>query len=233
MDFSRFGRTIVWGDSVARGVVYDEERRRYSISPKAAVKYFENEGGVPLTNRARMGMTSVDGMAQIKEDLSRGMTADTALIGFGGNDSDFDWQSISDAPEQEHLPKTSLAEYERSLRGMIRAIRDKGMKIIMTNLPPVIAERYFDFISGGGRSPENILRWLGTKERISSFHHQYSVVAERVAKNEGCIFVDLHSAFCARQNLSELYCADGIHPNDVGQQLIARAVGEALAASSL
>lgn len=231
MDFSRFGRTIVWGDSVARGVVYDETRRRYTISPKAAVKYFANEGGVPLTNRARMGMTSVDGMAQIEEDLSRGMTADTALIGFGGNDSDFDWQSISDAPEAEHLPKTSLAKYESTLCRMIRAIREKGMKIIMTNLPPVIAEKYFDFISAGGRSPENILRWLGTKERISSFHDEYSVVAERVAKKESCIFVDLYAAFSAHENLSALYCADGIHPNDLGQEVIARAVGEALATS--
>ena len=233
MNFSRFGKTIVWGDSVARGVVYDEERRRYSISPKAAVKYFENEGGVPLTNRARMGMTSVDGMAQIKEDLARGMTADTALLGFGGNDSDFDWQSISEAPEAEHLPKTSLEDYERTLRGMVRALREKGMQIIMTNLPPVIAERYFDFVSGNGRSPENILRWLGTKQRIATFHDGYSKVAERVAKNEKCIFVDLYSAFHAYGNLPALYCMDGVHPNDMGQQLIARAVGEALSASAV
>ena len=231
MNFSRFGKTIVWGDSVARGVVYDEERRRYSISQQAAVKYFEREGGVPLTNRARMGMTSVDGMAQIEDDLAKGMTADTALIGFGGNDSDFDWQSISDAPEAEHLPKTSLEDYESTLCRMVRTLRDKGMQIIMTNLPPVIAERYFDFISGHGRSPENILRWLGTKERISTFHDGYSRVAEKVAKKQSCIFVDLYSAFSAYGNLSELYCADGIHPNDRGQQLIARAVGDALSAS--
>lgn len=214
-------KTVIWGDSVARGVVYDETRGRYSISKFAAAPSFAQRSGAELVNRSRMGMTSVEGAEQMNYDLSRGLTADLALIGFGGNDSDFDWQSISDSPESIHLPKTSLERFEQTMREMIRTLQERSISVILTTLPPVISERYFDFVSGHGRDPVNILRWLGNRERISSFHDGYSRTVERLAGECGCALVDLARAFAAEKDASSLFCADGIHPNDKGQSLIA------------
>lgn len=214
-------KAVIWGDSVARGVVYDETRNRYTISKCAAAPSFAQRSGAELINRSRMGMTSVEGAEQMSFDLSRGMTADLALIGFGGNDSDFDWQSISDAPEKIHLPKTPMEKFEQTMKSMIRALQSRGTSVILTTLPPVISERYFHFVSQNGRNPANILRWLGTKNRISTFHDGYSRTVEKLAGECGCALVDLARAFAAEKKPEDLFCADGIHPNDRGQRLIA------------
>ena len=82
-------KVVVWGDSVARGVIYDEKRERYALSPITAAKIVSDKLGIRITNRARMGYTVSDGVKIIEHDLARGIEADTAIIEFGGNDCDF------------------------------------------------------------------------------------------------------------------------------------------------
>ena len=98
-------KAVIWGDSLARGVIYDEAHGRYRIAPKTAAAYVSEHTGVEIINRARMGMTAEGGLAQMKADLAAGVSGDIAFIEFGGNDSDFDWRAISADPSAKHLPK--------------------------------------------------------------------------------------------------------------------------------
>ena len=73
-------KVLIFGDSLARGVVWDEARSRYVLSPRAAVKRVAEETGMTILNRARMGMTAEGGLACMQADLDAGMTADTAIV---------------------------------------------------------------------------------------------------------------------------------------------------------
>lgn len=217
-------KVLIFGDSLARGVVWDEGRGRYSLSPHAAVRRVAEETGMNIVNRARMGMTAEGGLACMKADLAAGMTADTVLIEFGGNDSDFDWRAISEDPHADHMPKNRIDSYEKDIREMIEMANGRGMSVVLCTLPPIISENYFDFFSQGGLNTDNILSWLGDKNKIYRFHERYSLVLSRLAREYGCRLLDLRSAFLEKWDARPYFCRDGIHPNDIGQELIADTV---------
>lgn len=220
---------IVWGDSLARGVVLDEARQRYTITPSSAVSIVGEKLGIEIKNRSRMGMTSSDGVLMMKKDLERGLRADVAILEFGGNDCDFCWEEISKAPDALHLPHTTAEQYEKNMRGMIAAAKEAGMEPILVNLPPVNAEGYLTFLSQHGLSKENILHWLGDAFQIYRYQERYSMIVTRIAHECGCRLLDVRSAFLNVWDCTTaLFCRDGIHPTAAGQQLMGHAILSAL-----
>ena len=221
-------KAVIWGDSVAKGVIYDAERERYAIAKPPAADIVAAEAGIEIVNHARMGMTVRDGLAVAQRDLARGVTADIAVIEFGGNDCDFDWKAISESPQEIHLPRTPAEEFTRDLTQMVQMARGAGMEPYLLNLPPIHPEYYFDFISRNGLSRQNILQWLGDKNHIYRFHERYSAMIGRVARECGCRLLDIRTAFLDRWDTVKMICRDGIHPTMDGQRLIGSAIMAAL-----
>lgn len=217
-------KAIVWGDSVARGVVFDESRNRYRLAPCPAASYIAKERNMEITNRSRMGMTSSEGVEMLEKDLRAGLRADLAVLEFGGNDCDFDWKSVSDQPDSPHQPKTDAERFRQNLHRMIDDVRAAGMKPVLVNLPPVDGESYLHFLSGKGLSESNILKWLGTPSQIYRFQERYSMIVAQVARECKCRLLDIRSAFLKVRNAAYLLCTDGIHPSADGQLLIGKAI---------
>lgn len=223
-EMSKQKKAIVWGDSVARGVIYDAARDRYRLSPCPAAELIAQARGMEITNRSRMGMTSAQGVAMVERDLSSGMRADYAILEFGGNDCDFDWQAVSASPDDVHLPRTVAELYRDNLCRMISDVRAAGMKPVLVNLPPIDGEHYLRFITRKGLSEKNILKWLGSPQRIYRFQERYSMIVSRVARECKCRLFDIRSAFLDVWDSVSLLCSDGIHPTEEGQRLIGQAI---------
>lgn len=213
-------KMVIWGDSVAKGVVYDDTRARYVLAKPPAAQIVAEQTGIEVINHARMGSTIEAGLEIQRHDIQSGLQADAAIIEFGGNDCDFDWRAISEAPDARHLPKTPLALFEQKLREMIALAREASMQPLLLTLPPINADRYFDFISKDGLSRDNILRWLGDKNHIYRFHEQYSGLISRVARECSCRLLDVRAAFLSEWRTMDMLCHDGIHPTPDGQRLI-------------
>lgn len=224
-----FKSTVFWGDSLVRGVCYDERRGRYAISKCTAAATFSERSGIQVTNRAHMGMTAVKGEEQMLRDLAHGIRAESALIAFGGNDSDFNWQAVNDDPTADHRPNTELPLFTETLRRMVKTVTAHGIRAVLCTLPPVLSERYLTFLLRRGLERERLLSFLGTPERITRFHEQYSRAVEGVAAECGTLLVDVRAAFFAHGDLGALYSVDGIHPSDEGQRVYAEAMLAALA----
>lgn len=75
----RVEKVAVWGDSVMKGVVYDESRKKYALLPENGVELASRTLGMQVRNRARMGCTIGKGMDILKKDLSAGIEEDAAL----------------------------------------------------------------------------------------------------------------------------------------------------------
>ena len=215
---------LLFGDSLAKGVIFDSAKNRYRIAQENAAVLIARKTGIEVLNRSRMGMTSESGLSQMQRDLSEGMRADAAFVEFGGNDSDFDWPAISREPEGAHLPKTTLETYKKDMREMVSTLKSAGMPVIMTTLPPVVAERYFAFFSRNGLNRDHILHWLGDVNKIYRFHEQYSLAAAGIARELNCPLVDLRAAFLEQWDIAPYFCMDGIHPSEKGQELIGATV---------
>ncbi|MCI8554239.1 MAG: SGNH/GDSL hydrolase family protein [Clostridiales bacterium] len=216
----------IWGDSVMRGVVYDEQRKRYTLLPESGAAGASRALGLSLNNRARMGCTVTKGLSIAQKDLLKGSDQGAALIEFGGNDCDYNWVQVADAPDAPHQPHTPLPLFVSQLRELVRLVISKGMQPVMMTLPPIHAERYFAFFTRRGEDGApgldrgRIMRWLGDVQFIYRWHERYNSAVVRVAKECGCLLADVREAFLGERYYEELLCIDGIHPNERGHALM-------------
>ncbi len=210
----------IWGDSVMKGVIYDEARARYTLLEGCSAKEASKTLGLTVQNRARMGCTVTKGLQLLKKDLGTVAPSDVALLEFGGNDCDFDWAQVAADPAAEHQPKTPLALFTTQLTEMVKATRQRGMTPVLMTLPPIHAERYFRFFTRNGLNGDAILRWLGDVQHIYRWHERYSAAVTRVAQECDCPLADVRDAFLAQRRYGDLLCADGIHPNAKGHRVM-------------
>jgi hypothetical protein len=101
-------------------------------------------------------------------------------------------------------------------------VKEKGIRPIVTTLPPLDSHRFFNWFCGG-LDKANVLKWLGSVESIYRWQENYSRTIEKIALETGTLLVDLRGAFLKHRRLEHLLCADGTHPNTEGQRVITQA----------
>lgn len=211
----------IWGDSILKGVVLDEAVGRYRLLKENAVSAFSQLFHIDVRNHSHFGCTAPKALANIDKTLASGLTTDLVLLEFGGNDCDFNWKEVSDAPNASHQPNTRYEEFVTTMRDMIRTLKSKGIQPVLMSLPPIDSRRYFNWITKPeGISAENILHFLGEKEYIYRHQELYSLAITRIAYEEEVGFIDVREAFLRERRFADCLCADGIHPNERGQKII-------------
>ncbi len=209
----------VYGDSILRGVRFQEGR--YVIDHSWETRLAEIFK-LRITNRSRFGNTIQKAMPRIERDSETPCGEEEyALLELGGNDCDYDWAAVSEAPEEAHECRTPPETFLSAYRRAIRLLRRSGRRVILATLPPVNSELYLRFLCRDGLNRDNIVRWLGDVEHIYRWQESYSAMVERLAREEQVPLIDLRIAFLRDLRRPEaLLCADGIHPSMQGQGLI-------------
>ena len=210
-------RAFIYGDSLLKATVPDEDMHYRFHLPEVMAQYPTDR--LEVVNRAKMGATVTKGLSLVEHDVQRGMDARWALVAYGGNDSDFDWEAIAAAPEQEHLPHTVLPEFIEKLRCAVQELASAGVQPVLMTLPPIDGQRYFQFISrraDGG----SILRWLGDVGRIYRHQELYSDAVAALAMTEGLPLIDVRRQFLPMRDLSRYIAADGIHLTMTGYRCL-------------
>lgn len=213
----------IFGDSIMRGILLNSKDQRYYPMPADGIKSFEEEFSVSINNKAKFGCTIQKGSRQMEAALEKGLHCDSVLLEYGGNDCDFKWNEVSADPQGEHSPLTPLPLFESLYRQMIARLQALKITPIIMSLPPINSEKYLNWIVRDGLSSENILHWLGDVNMIYRFQELYSAAAAKIAYETRCIYVDVRSQFLDKHHYTDFLCDDGIHPNEMGHQLIYRA----------
>lgn len=220
-------KVVVWGDSLAKGVVWNNERKRLGYSKTTAADIAAKRLGIQVVNRAKFGFTAPQGLEMMERDVAEGIVCDAALIEFGGNDCNFKWSEISDQPTAHHEPATTPEAFLESMRSMVRWLYERGIRPVLMTLPPIDAERYFRFLVGDKLNAENILHWLGDVHQIYRFQEMYSLLIEKVAREFQVRLIDLRQRCLAKNGfINDMICEDGLHLNDEGQQFIGEQIAE-------
>ena len=211
----------VWGDSIAKGVVFDEARGRYAICRDNCLLKLSREAGVPVENYSVMGQTSDAGLERMcASGLAPGRVA---VIEYGGNDCDLDWRAVSEHPERMQYGKVPLERFVRNLTEMVRRAREADMLPVLVTPPPLVAQRYFDWVRKG-LNGENILKYLGDVEHIYRWQANYADHVRALAEKLNVRLVDIRGRMLEGGRLEELMCLDGIHPNARGHEVIYQTV---------
>ena len=212
----------ILGDSIAKGVLYDSRKNRYTISKESFGNRIAQELGCSVKNLSKFGCTVTDGLARFEKQKDAPQDCKTMLMNFGGNDSDFLWQEISAAPDELHKPKTPIDVFEQTYLKLIASVRKCGFTPILLNLPPLDHTRYFAWISRE-LNADNILKWLGgTSAFIYRWHEQYNVAVHKIAQTANVKLIDIRSAFLERRDYCNYLSDDGIHPNEKGHSMISQ-----------
>lgn len=207
----------IWGDSIAKGVVFDEQRGRYAVCRDNCVSRLSRDAGVDVENFSVMGNTTEQGLRRMEgQPLKPG---NLAVIEFGGNDCDLDWAAACEYPEVEQHGRVPLEAFGENLRAMVRRVRDGGMIPALVTPPPLVAQRYFDWVSRK-LDKARILSYLGDVEHIYRWQERYALMIRRVAARENAMLLDVRDWFLSQARFTDLMCVDGIHPNARGHELL-------------
>lgn len=218
-------RLILIGDSVLKGIVFSSGKYKTLENDNRFTPL--SDMGVETVNLSKMGATAL----KIKRtvDSLETLDGDTAvLFSFGGNDSNYKWDEVSLRPEEAHAPFVEAKDYLRIYGECVDEVRKKGAcEVYVTNLIPIEQHKFFNSICKGNDA-ESILKWLGDENMLYRWHESYSRLAERLAYEKKCSFVDLRSPLLLTHEYSSLMCDDGIHPTREGYRLIGETLCGAL-----
>lgn len=212
---------IIWGDSILKGIVFDESEKRYKILQENCIHRFELATKCKITNHACFGMTAGKAVDRIKRSLERTplLSTDIVLIEYGGNDCDYYWEKISEHPELHHDSKTPIKTFESRLLLIIESFKQFGITPFLMSLPPLEPFRYFDWISKN-LNKENILRWLGDINQIYRRQEAYNDIVVQTARINKLPLIDVRQNFLLSDQYSTMLCIDGIHPSEAGHKNI-------------
>ena len=175
------------------------------------------EAGCEVSNYAVMGSTTEQGLKRMQEQtLTPG---GLAVIEFGGNDCDQDWSAACEHPEFPQRGKVPLEQFGENLREMVRKARRAGMMPLLVTPPPLVAKRYFDWVSKN-LDPARILNYLGDVEHIYRWQERYAMMIAKVAGEECAKLLDVRDMFLSLARFNDYMCVDGIHPNAKGQAVL-------------
>lgn len=226
-------KLVALGDSVIKGVILDsvEGRGRYSLADKSILDRCAECLGVEGVNLGKMGCTIEAGERILDRFTDRVTGARFVLLECGGNDSDYDWKAIAEAPSDKHLARTPIEVFESVYERVVNKVKELGAIPLVLSLPPMDAQRYFEFFSNGWSQErkDNVLRWLGgSTNTIMSGHELYNLATMRVAQRTGAQWIDVTSGLLKDNHFRDYLCDDGIHPNEMGQRKMAEAIMTAL-----
>jgi lysophospholipase L1-like esterase len=212
---------IAYGDSITRGIIYDNEKSKYAMLKENFTNIIENKIKGSVYNAGKFGNTIMRGMSKMYNDVIK-KSPDVVLIEFGGNDCDYKWDDIAKNPNMEYKPNTDISIFRETLLTMINTLKANHIFPALMTLPPLDPLKYFKWITKEDSSAEqNILHWLGTKDRLFTWHNSYSKMITDVAKETHTVLIDVRTEFLKHNDYSKFLCKDGIHPNIEGQSLIA------------
>ena len=217
---------VLYGDSISKGVVYDDKKGKYIISEESYSNLLQNTLKGVIHNASRFGNTIIRAAGKLQNDVLK-KNPDIVIIEFGGNDCDFKWEEIAQDPYGQHEPNTDFNIFQKSLKSLIELFEKSGIVPVLMTIPPLDADRYFKWISKNSTLiGEKILTWLGSISKIYWWQERYNSAIISIAQETKTRWIDVRSAFLKTPDFRQFLCLDGIHPNNQGHKLIADKIME-------
>lgn len=217
---------VLYGDSISKGVVFDEQKGKYVMLERSYPNLLQSKLKGVIHNAAKFGNTILRAAGKLQNDVLK-KNPDIVIIEFGGNDCDFNWEEIAESPLEQHNPNTDFNIFQKTLKSLVDSLNNSGIIPVLMTLPPLDAERYFKWISKNSSiMGDKILTWLGSVSKIYWWQERYNSAIISTAQETGARWIDIRSAFLKNPDFRQFLCIDGIHPNEKGHILIAEKIME-------
>jgi lysophospholipase L1-like esterase len=214
-------KVILFGGSISQGIVYNPNRNRYQLLKSCFGNQLQEQLKGQVLKRGRIGNSLKQAMTRFKKDVLD-EEPDFVIIEFGGNDSDFDWEQVAQAPFRSHQPKVELREFEALLRELIQTLNKHEITPIIFRLLPASAEQYIHWLTKEAPAKRvSILQYLGSIQNLADLHLSYDAVIRKVAQETHTHTIDIRKKMLHEKDFLKYFCVDGIHPNAEGHDFFA------------
>ncbi len=211
----------VMGDSILRGVVFDQSVGKYKMIDDNAASLFSIDNKIPVHNHSKFGYTTDKALEKLPNILQQDQGSELMLLEYGGNDCDFDWQKVCENPDLPHEPNVPFEKFKQNLTAIIEKLTSAGKKPVVVTLPPIDSELYFDWIIRQNPGKETqLMQFLGEKNYIYRHQEMYATALEKLAAAFKLPTVNIREKLLNIPKYSDYLCLDGIHLNEKGQVLI-------------
>lgn len=211
----------VFGDSIAKGVIYDCDRDKYVFSQNSFLDIIARNNGIVFKNYARFGCTTVKGEAIIEKHLDELSSYDYTFLEFGGNDCDLDWKAASEHPDVPQTGQVGIDDFVRNYENIIDMVKAHGGTPVLMTLPPLSPDRFFSWVTRE-LDKFNVMKFLkNDRMNIYRWQKEYSDRIFQIGEDTGTPVLDIRKPFLESSSLNELTCIDGMHPNEKGHMAIA------------
>lgn len=181
-------------------------------------------GAVQVINAGIGGNTTQNAQDRFEKDvLSR--QPDVVVMQFGINDSAVDvWKKPPAAG-----PRVSLAHYRSHLRQMVRALKQRGARVVlMTPNPITWTDALRKLYNSAPYIPDD-------PDGMNVLLRGYADAVRQLAAEEGVGCVDIYAAFQKAASMPSTKAAgltsDGMHPNSDGHRLVGQLLMDHLASA--
>ncbi len=210
----------VYGDSILKGIQINPINKKYYVNNKIDMEVLNEKYAINIRNYSSFGCTVTKGKKILEKGLEINPGCDVIVMDYGGNDCDYNWKVISEAPDGNYFPNTPIELFKETYYDIIASLKKRGILPILTTLPPLEPQNFFYWFCGN-LNRKNILQWLGEIKNIYYHQENYSKMIEQIALDTQVPLVDLRGEFLKSGDVNTLLCEDGTHPNTAGQQIIA------------
>lgn len=217
---------LIFGDSILKGITYSQEDNSYHILRSGRFSDF-TKNGINVLNYSRMGSTINRGLHDVKKHITSDVNDTTVIFGYGGNDCNFDWPSVSAHPEEPHTPMVQEEEFISEYVECIDYCNRHGASVYVTTLVPLDSIKFMNWICQGN-DRDVLLNWLGDVSMLRRWHEYYNSLVINAATQAGVGIVDIRKPFLLSHEFSELISADGIHPTKKGHRIVENIITETL-----
>ena len=217
----------IFGDSITKGIAPKDNKldRLKENAVDLVGKYFN----VNINNLSSFGQTlsraiSKNWFKDYIDNLKNNDCKNIAIIALGGNDSDYDWKKVSENPRYSHKNVTPISQFEKKLDNVIKELKASGVEVALVSLSPIDSNRYFKNCISKQGDEKRILEFL--KKDISNIYKQeerYNFAILKCANKNNCRVIDIRPTLLMNRSFIKSLCFDGIHPNQTGHKLIAKA----------
>lgn len=219
-------KIIISGDSISKGVVYDEVKSKYIVLEDNYVDLLQDKIKGIVHNTSQFGSTIIKGINKLKRNVFK-ENPDIVIIEYGGNDCDYNWDEVAQNPDADHVPRTDFKIFESYLKETIELLKNNKIIPVLMTLPPLNADKYFEWVSKNSPlAKSNILKWLGSVNKIYWWQERYNSAIIKIAQETHTKWIDIRGAFLQYPDFTKLLCMDGIHPNKEGHKVIADKIME-------
>lgn len=194
-----YGDSITYGadDTVLSGWV---TRLRLHLENNLNFKGLIYNMGIPgETTKGLVERFTQETKSRIREDKT---VENIFIFTYGANDSAF--------IPSKNIFRVDVNMFKNNLNKTIIEAKKFSNKIYIQTITPVVEEETVNPVNKD-------------KSRKNKWVEEYNNKVLEIAKEQGIEIIDVNLAYL-KQNYKDLFCKDGLHPNDKGHELIFKTV---------